>query len=191
MTRCLSFEVILRSEVRLQHPDMDVVVTTATEAVVPVTVDLRTREGSGQAALALTRTEWAFTNGCAAQITSTAGLLRVEALGPLPEAGSGPFAPKFTEYSFRYKVTAPQQRVVGICPRGSAEVPGANDFTWSLPFQLAHRAEFMPAGHYLPPLGSHEPPLGPLLNQWTWRQTVPGMAAASEFTTLKVRHAPR
>ncbi|PNY81220.1 hypothetical protein [Deinococcus koreensis] len=65
------------------------------------------------------------------------------------------------------------------------------DLTWSLPFQLVHRAEFMPAGHSLPPLGSHEPPLGPLLNQWTWRQGVLSMAGASEFTSLKVCHAPK
>lgn len=191
LTRCLSFEVILRSEIRLQHPDMDVTITTATEAVVPVTVDLRTREGDGQGPLNLTRTEWAMRNGCAARITPTAGSLRVDGLGVVPGATSGPFAAKFTEYSFRYTVTAPQQRVIGICPRGSAEVPGATDFTWSLPFKLAHQAEFIPAGHYLPPLGSHEPPLGPLLNQWTWRQGVPGMQGASEFTSLKVRHAPK
>ncbi|MFB9990922.1 hypothetical protein ACFFLM_02855 [Deinococcus oregonensis] len=191
LQRCLSFEVVLRSEMKLQHPDMDVVITTGTEAVVPVVIDLRTREGTGQAPLGLTHTDWAFTNGCAAQITPTGGLLRVEALGLLPGTKGGPFALQFTEYSFRYKLTGPQQHVVAVCPPGAAEVPGAAEFTWALPFRLAHQSEYIPAGHYLPPLGSHEAPLGPVLNQWSWRQNVPGMPGASEFTTLKVMHAPR
>jgi len=191
LRRCLNFEVVLRSEVRLQHADMDVVVTTATEAVVPLSIDLRSREGSGRAALTLTRADWAFTNGCVARVTPTSGLLRVEGLGLLPAVKDGPFANTFTEYAFRYKVTGPQQHTTAICGPHSAVVPGAGDFTWSLPFGLAHRAEFMPAGHYLTPLGSHEAPLGPILNMWTWRQAVPGMDGANEFTTLKVVHSPR
>ncbi|THF68163.1 hypothetical protein E7T06_17665 [Deinococcus sp. Arct2-2] len=191
LQRCLSFEVVLRSEVRLQHADMAAVITTGTEAVVPVAIDLRTREGTGQAPLGLTRTDWAFTNGCTAQVTPTGGLLRVEALGLFPAVKNGPLASPFTEYAFRYKLTSPQQHVIMVCPPGAAEVPGAADFTWALPYRLAHQAEYMPAGHYLPPVGSHEAPLGSVLNQWSWRQNVPGMQGASEFTTLKVLHAPR
>ncbi|WP_027483393.1 hypothetical protein [Deinococcus pimensis] len=191
LERCLSFEVVLRSEVRLRHADMDVVITTEVEGVVPLTVDLRTREASGQAPLTLTRTDYAFTNGCVAQVTPTSGLLRVERLGVLPFNRAGPFASPYTEYAFQYKVTGPQQFTRASCGPATAVIPGAGDFTWALPFRLAHQPELMPSGAYLPPVGSHEAPSGAVLNRWTWRQDVPGMPGASEYTSLKVIHSPR
>lgn len=191
LKRCLSFEVVFRSEIRLQGGDSEAVtgVTTGVEAVVPIQVDLQTRVGSGQGALTHTRVDWQ--SPCVPRNTTTSGLLRVDDFGRMHK-GLGPFDPGYTEYAFEYRITAPQVQTILVCGPAAAEVPGANDFTWSGPFRIAHKSEFSTKGYYLPPLGSHAAPLGNILNQWTWRQTVPEIdVLTTEYTTLKVVHSPR
>jgi|GEM_PF-5596414 len=191
--RCLTFEVILRSEMKFRHDDMDVVITTGVEAIVPIRMDLATGKGSGSAPLAWTTVHFAFTNGCAATgLVTTNGMLRVDGFGAHTGQAGNPLAGEFSVYDFEYAVAAPLLSTNMTCGPHTVPVPMPPETLWAFPYRLAHEDELRSGGTvYATPLNPFPQPIGSILQEWTYRRAVPKMNAASEFTVLKVRHTPR